>query len=171
VIVTIVIFSLVLLILLFILVSNFISSYFGAPYTKSQKEIIQKALKTAKLKSSDVLYDLGCGNGEVLLIAEKFGVKVIGFEISPFYFLWAKWRTYSHKNVEVRFRNIDRVDLSKADVIYCYLMPAALKKLAGKFIKELKNGARLISIDFQVQNMRLTEKLKVRNHTIYIYGS
>ena len=168
---TIVIFSLVILILLFVLVSNFISSYFGAPYSKSQKEIIQKALKSAKLQLNEVFYDLGCGNGEVLLVAEKFGAKSIGYEISPFYYLLAKWRTYGHKNVEVRFRNIDRVDLSKADIIYCYLMPAALKKFGDKFQKELKKSARIISLDFQIKNMRLTEKLKVKNHTIYFYRS
>ncbi len=168
---TIVIFLLVISILLFVLVSNFISSYFGAPYSKSDEGIISQALKKAKLKTGEVLYDLGSGNGEVLLVAEKLGVKALGYEISPFYFLWAKCRTYRHKNIEVRFQNIERLNLSKVDVIYCYLMPSILKKLATKFQKELKKTARLISIDFQIKNMYLTDKLKVQNHTIYIYRS
>jgi len=50
-------------------------------------------------------------------------------------------------------------------------MPSILKKLATKFQKELKKTARLISIDFQIKNMYLTDKLKVQNHTIYIYRS
>jgi len=168
---TIIIFLLVISILLFVLVSNFISSYFGAPYSKSDKGIISKALKRAKLKPGEVFYDLGSGNGEVLLIAEKFGVKAIGFEISPFYYLWAKWRTYGHKNVKVRFKNLQRADISKADVVYCYLMPSILRRLVAKFQKELKKTARLISMDFPIKNMHLADKLKVPNHTIYIYSS
>jgi len=171
VIIAIIIVSVILLILLFILVSNFLSSYFGSPYLKSKREIIQKVLKTTKLKPGEILYDLGCGKGDVLIEVEKIGAKAIGYEISPFYYLWAKGRTHRHKNIEVRFQNIERLDLSKADVIYCYLMPSILRRLATKFQKELKKTTRLISIDFQIKNMHLADKLKVQNHTIYIYRS
>jgi len=186
---TIVIFQLVILILLlFILVSNFTSSYFGSPYLKSRKEIIQKALKTAKLKPGEILYDLGCGNGDVLIEAENIGAKAIGYEISPFYYLWAKMRIFIWRKMytssrwsgksgtvngrmKIIFQNMVNVNLSKADVVYCYLMPSTLEKLTSKFQKELKKTARLISIDFQIKNMHLIDKLKVQNHTIYLYRS
>ncbi len=166
----IVISGIVLLILLFILISNFISSHCGSPYLKSKKEIIKKSLELSGLKKGERFYDLGSGNGDVLIAAAKMGVKAIGTEISPYYYIYSKFRTWGKRNILIFYADIGRIDLSRADIIYCYLMPVMLKKLAPKFKKELKKSARVISIDFQIPDFSLVNKVRYRHQTIYIYS-
>ena len=158
----------ILLILLFILVSNFWASYVGSPYLKSKKEIIRVALKTAKLKPGEVFYDLGCGNGDVLLAAQKLGAKAVGVEISPFYYFFALARTRG-KNIEIKFQNIKDVEIYNADIVYCYLMPCLLENLAEKF-KKIKKTTRVISVDFPIKELNAVCKEKFKDHIIYIYS-
>lgn len=185
-----VILFLISLILLLWQISNLISVFFGSPYVKADRAIIIKSLKIAKLKHGEIFYELGCGNGDVLIEAARLGAKSVGFEISPYYYLWAKLRIFlfktfnkqCHSNrssvksgIEIRHRNILNVDLSEADVVYCYLLPKFLDKLSTKFRRELKPGARLISIGFPLKYSTFpagagkVEKCKIQNHNIYIY--
>lgn len=166
-----IILILMVLVLLLWQVSNFISIFFGSPHVKTRKSIINSALKLADLKKRETFYELGSGSGDVLISAAKFNVHTIGFEISPFYYLYSKLRMLRYKNIDIKFKNILDVDLSYADVIYCYLLPKLLKKLAPKFKHELKKNARIISIGFQIDSLKLFKKIRTNNHTIYIYKS
>lgn len=170
--------------------SNLISAIFGSPCVMANKKIIRQALKLAGLKKDEIFYDLGFGNGAVLIEAAKMGAKARGCEISPFYYWYAKIRTFfwgrtipriyssiksgllsqKHKReIILKYANIYNVDLSKADVVYCYLMPRTLEKLARKFKKELKPGSRLISVGFPINNRKPAVKKKFQNHSLYIY--
>lgn len=160
---------LISLILLLWQASNLISVFFGAPHVKTKESIISSALKLVDLKKDEIFYELGSGSGDVLISAAKFNVNAIGFEISPHYYLYSKFRTLRYKNIDIKFKNILDVDLSKADVIYCYLLPNLLKKLAPKFKKELKKSCRVISIGFPIDSLKLIKKIRINNHTIFIY--
>lgn len=149
----------------------------------ANRQVIIKSLKLAKIKKGEIFYDLGCGNGEVLIEAAKLGAKAVGFEISPYYYLWARVRIAFFKTlilytkprssgkmyIEIKFRNIFDVGLSKADVIYCYLLPKFLEKLSAKFQKELETGNRLISMGFPIKGMSKYQKFKINNRLIYLY--
>lgn len=183
---------LILLILLALFVvtwqtSNLVSVFFGCPYVSAGKEVIAKALQLAKIKKGDIFYDLGCGKGEVLVLAAGLGAKATGFEISPYYYLWSKSRAFFRRiwlksvnkirssgksgQILVRFKNIKSVDFSRADIVYCYLLPEFLEKLSPKLRSELKKGARVISISFQITGLKLVRKAKVKDKTIYIYSA
>lgn len=151
-------------------ISNIISVIFGCLYVGTGNRIIKKALKLAQLKKGEVFYDLGCGKADSLVIANSFGAKATGFEISPYYYIWSKIRALPHLNIAVKYRNLKNVDLGKADVVYCYLLPEFLEKLSPKFKYELKKSARLISISFKVPGLRLLKKETFKNKTIYIYS-
>ena len=157
------------LVLLLWQVSNFVSVFFGAPHVKTKVSIINKALKLVDLKKGETFYELGSGSGDALISASKYNIKVIGFEISPYYYLYSKLRTLRYKNIDVNFKNILDADLSCADIIYCYLLPKLLKKLTPKLKKELKYTARIISIGFPIKSLKLVKKIMFDNHTIYIY--
>lgn len=163
------ILAIIAIVILLWQISNLVSVFFGSPYVTVHKEVIVKALENATIKKDDIFYDLGCGKGDVLILAEKFGVKVFGFEISPFYYLWAKLRTLKQPNIQIKYQNINNASLKKADVVYCYLLPKFLEKLSTKFQKELKSGARLISISFPIRGLKEKIKLKYQKYTIYIY--
>lgn len=149
--------------------SNLISVFYGSPYVMMDKIVIREALKLANLKKGEIFYDLGCGNGDVLIEAAKMGAKATGFEISPYYYIYAKLKTQAFKNIKVKYRDINKVDFSKADVIYCYLLPEFLKKLASKFRKEMKKSSRLISVGFPIPMLKNEIVSSIDKHKIFIY--
>lgn len=158
------------LVILFWQISNLVSVFFGSPYVKARRDIAKKTLELVGLKKGEVFYELGCGTGEVLIEAAKMGAKAVGFEISPFYFLIAKLRTWKYPNIKIRFQDIRRVDLQKADVVYVYLLPEFLEKLSPKFKKELKKSSRLVSIGFPVPDLNNCRTFRIDNRKIFIYS-
>ncbi|HKC14457.1 MAG TPA: SAM-dependent methyltransferase [Patescibacteria group bacterium] len=124
-----------------------------APWWRTSDEKIRKAFKLADLRDSDVVYDLGSGDGRSVIIAAKeFGARGIGVEIDPLRFylskLFAKFNGVSHKTKFIKKSFFD-VDISDATVIFVYLVPKTLEKLKPKFLKELKRGTRIISINYE----------------------
>ena len=168
-IVLLVILAIISFVLLFWQASNIVSVIFGSPYVIADKKLISRALKLAGLKKGEFFYDLGCGNGEVLIEAAKIGAQATGFEIAPFFYWWARLRTARYSNIKINYQNIFKADLTKADVIYCYLWPKMLEKLAPKFKGELKTGSRLISVGFPIENLDQEEQFRINRHKIYIY--
>lgn len=168
----IIIFIVLLIIALIILlwqVSNIISVLSGSPYVMADKKVVRESLKAAGLKKGDIFYDLGCGRGDVLMEAEKMGAKAIGYEISPYYYILAKIRTLNKPNIKIKYQNINNVNLSKANVVYCYLLPKFLKKLSLKFLRELKLGCRIVSIGFPINQLKNSKKIRINCHNIYLY--
>ncbi|HZQ30036.1 MAG TPA: class I SAM-dependent methyltransferase [Patescibacteria group bacterium] len=142
-----------------------------APWWRTSDENIIKALKLAGVKSSDVVYDLGSGDGRTLIIAaKKFGARGVGVEIDPlrFYFskLLVKFNGLS-KRVELRKENFLNSNISDATVVFVYLVPNALKKLKPKFLKNLEGGTRIVSIKYE---MELPKTKIIRgDRNIYLY--
>jgi len=96
--------------------------------------------------------DLGCGDGRIVFRAEKeFGAIAEGYEISVFVWLLAQSnRILKRAKSKIYRRNFFTADLSKADVVFCYLLPEVMQELVPKFQKELKKGARIISASFSL---------------------
>lgn len=137
--------------------------------------MVSKMIEAADLKAKDVVYDLGCGDGRLLIAAEKQAkVRATGFEIAPLVYLLAiakKWLTRS--SFSIKFKNLYTANLKKADVIFCYLFPHAMEKLAIKIRKECRKGTRIICHTFHLPSFKPTKIIK-RNRklnlpTIYMY--
>ena len=172
-----IILSIVVLVIFLWQISNLISVFFGSLYVKTQRDVIQKALKSAEVKKGDVFYDLGCGNGDVLIEAAKIGAKTVGFEISPYYYILSKLRTLFFRGlyyftcssmiegIDVRFKNILDVDLGNADVVYVYLLPKLLSQID---FSKVKKDARIISIGFAIKGIK-GKKYRIFGHNIFIY--
>jgi ribosomal protein L11 methylase PrmA len=116
------------------------------PFLPSKKQVILKALKLANLKENECLFDLGCGWGNVLFVAQKyFGAKVVGFEISPVLFLLAKLNLLLNRvKGKIYWQDFFKADLKEADVIFLYLTPPILKKLEEKLKKELMGSKKRV---------------------------
>ena len=130
--------------------------FFGPPSVPTRHERIRKALQLAELKPGEVLYDLGAGDGRVLTIAAKeFGAQAVGIEIGPVQcaISWgqALWNGVSSK-VRIGAGNFYHANLSKADVVFAYLTSDQAGQLQEKLIKELKSGARVVTISFNLPN-------------------
>lgn len=133
---------------------------FGAPYLPSVKTQSNIALDLLEIKNGDVFYELGCGDGRVLLMAEQRGAKAIGYELNPIIFLFAKIRTFKKRqNITVIFGNFWSADLTNADKVYVFLLDKFMDRLDKKLESELKSGSLLASFAFKMHSKKhLKEK-------------
>ncbi len=129
-----------------------IPPFFGPPSVPTRHERIRKALRLAKLQPGENLYDLGAGDGRVLVIAAReFNANAVGIEIGPVQCAvsWgnAFWNRVNSK-VIIEARNFYQADLSRADVVFAYLTSDQAVRLQEKLRRELKSGARVVTISF-----------------------
>lgn len=142
-----------------------------APWWRTSKKIARAMCKSAKVTKKDTVYDLGSGEGTALLIAAKeFKATGVGVEIDPLRFLFSKLifkiNGLSNKVTVIR-GNLFNQDISKASVVFVYLVPKTLEKLLPKFKKELKKGTRIISYRYEM-NLPLKDYDKKNQIRLYI---
>lgn len=148
-----------------------------APYVPSPQEIIDRMLEVAHARQGDMVIDLGCGDGRILITAvQKFQTKAVGIEIDPKIAGQA-----SDMIVRLGLQNKARVvradvfdaDLSQADVVTMYLTTSFNEKLRPKFEKSLRPGTRVVSHDYGIRGWNPVEVEEVfvhgRRHRIFLY--
>jgi hypothetical protein len=126
-------------------------------YVPTPQNVVDKMLEVAKVTKADVLYDLGCGDGRIVVTAaKKFGVKAFGFDVDPQRIKESK-ENAKKAGVEdlVTFekRDICTVDLSPATVVTLYLVPELNVRLVPQ-LEKLKVGARIVSHDFDMEGVK-----------------
>ena len=127
--------------------SAHISRFLPTPH-----EVVNRMLELAEIKQGDVLYDLGSGDGRIVVAAaKKFGIRAVGFEIDPGLVKDSRQfikQAGLEELVEIREQDIRTVDFSPASVVTMYLYPAANLRLGPVLMRELKPGSRVLSHDF-----------------------
>lgn len=167
--------TLILIFTLLIASTAFVSLFLRVPYVPTKKRVMLEIIKHAKLKEGQTFLDLGCGDGRMLIEAEKTTkVNAIGYEIAPIVYLLAVARkTLNRSKVKIKFKNFFNENLGKADVIFCYLMPAELEKLAKKIKKECKKGTKIISNTFHIKGLKPVKVIPKNEEkkipTLYFY--
>ena len=147
-----IIISLVFFIIIFgiALLWILVPAFYGLPSVPTRPERIRKALKLVNLQPDEVLYDLGAGDGRVLLIAAReFGAKAIGIEVGPVQCALMWLRIVSSglaDRIKIRWGNFFKTDLKDADVVYVYATSQDVLKLAPFLQQQMKVGARVVSI-------------------------
>ena len=125
-----------------------------APFDPAPQEIIGRMLVLADVKEGDVIYDLGCGDGRMLIAAaKKYGVKAVGFEIDPGLVKLARENVRAQgveKLVEIRQQDFMTADLSPATVVTLYLSHDGNLALRPALMNQLKPGARIVSYGFDM---------------------
>lgn len=127
-----------------------VPAFYGLPSRPTNPDRVRKALKLVDLQPNETLYDLGAGDGRVLLIAAKeFDAKAIGIEIGPIQcaLIWLRITASGFGDkIKIQWGNFFKTDLSKADVVYVYATSTEVAKLAPYLEKQMKPGSRVISI-------------------------
>lgn len=133
--------------------------FVGAPYLPTHKKQTVDLLNYLKTRKGQTFYELGCGDGRVLILAGKKDLKVVGYEINPVLYFIAKIRTLKYENIEVKFGNFWQVDLSEADYVYVFLLDRFMERLDAKLSKELSAGSFLLSYSFKLPMKKLDKEL------------
>jgi hypothetical protein len=125
-----------------------------APFDPTPQEVVERMLALARVKKSDVLYDLGSGDGRVVITAaKKYGAKAVGFEIDPGLVKLARENAHKQgveKLVEFRQQDFMTADLSPASVVTLYLSYDGNLALRPRLVNQLKSGARVVSYTFDM---------------------
>ncbi len=125
-----------------------------APFVPTPTEVIERMLAMADVSAEDTVYDLGCGDGRIVVTAAKrFGARAVGVDIDPRRIAEAKANARRHGiQYLVRFVQQDAktVDVSEATVVTLYLTLLGNLKLAQKLRAQLRPGARIVSRDFEI---------------------
>jgi len=146
----------------------------GAMFHPTARIRLKTALDYVPMAKGDLLVDIGCGDGRVLLAAaRRYGACAIGYEINPLAYILARMRTWGKKEIQVKYANFWREHLGRADVVFCYLFPDVMGKLAEKFSRELRPGTRIISCNFPLPHWQAVKVLyppsSLYGDPIYIY--
>ena len=149
-------------IFLALLISISWTSYKGSPWIPSSFKMAQKMLNLADIQPDEMVYDLGCGDGRIAVIAaRKYQARVVGIELNPLLWLWCQLVITIlglRSRVKIVLGNFYKQDLSDADVVVCYLLPNTNKKLEYKLMRELCSGTRVVSNTFLFYQTRLEKK-------------
>ncbi len=125
-----------------------------APSVSTPMEVVERMLSLAAIQSYDVVYDLGSGDGRIVITAaKKYGVHAVGFEIDPRLIRESRNNVLKagvQDLVEIRQENILQADLSAATVVTLYLFPKANRLLRPRLLSQLKPGARVVSNYFDM---------------------
>jgi predicted RNA methylase len=145
----------------------------GAPWIPSRMKKVREMLSLAEIKPGEIVYDLGCGDGRIIIRAvRKYQAKAVGIEINFVLYLWCQFLISVlrlRKMVKLIYGNFFKEDLSNADIVICYLLQNTNDKLENKLICELKSSARVISNSFLFHNLRLINENSEKG--IYVYKS
>ncbi len=147
--------------------------YVGSPY-----DVVSQMLHLAGVKKDDLVVDLGCGDARMLVLAaQKYGTKGIGYEIDPV--MVRESRNNAERNnvsdlVKIVQADIFTVDISKADVLPIYLLPEMNLRLVPQF-ETLKPGSRLVFHNYDLAGYIPDKKLEIisnednTKHTLWLY--
>jgi len=147
--------------------------YVGTPY-----DVVSRMLKMAQIKKSDLVYDLGCGDGRILVLAaQKYGCRGVGYDIDPVRVRESREnvaRNKVDKLVKIVQADIFTLDLRKADVIPLYLLPEMNRRLLPQ-LDTLKPGSRVVCHNYDLEEIIADEVVTMisnednSSHTLSLY--
>ena len=142
------------------------------PYVPSPQLVVEKMIDLAGVKPGDVVYDLGSGDGRIVVAAAKRGARAVGFEIDDD--LVGESRANIKKAgveglAEIRNQDILTVDFSDATVVTMYLLPDVNLRLKPQLLGQLKPGSRIVSHAFSMGAWQPDKVEKVEGRTIYLW--
>jgi len=148
-----------------------------APAYPTPQTVVERMLALADVKPGEMVYDLGCGDGRIVITAaEKFSAKAVGVEIRRDIYEATLARVASlglADRVRIVHGDALKTDLTPADVVTLYLLTSSNERLRPVLEAQLRPGARVVSHDFEIRGWKPTQTDKMfvegRPHMIYVY--
>ena len=143
------------------------------PFVTTPPDVVHAMLKLAAVDRNDVVFELGCGDGRIVIAAARdFGAHGVGVEISPVHIAAARAnakRAGVSGRVEFREQDLFDADLSSATVVTLYLLPDLNLRLRPKLLHELKPGARVVSNSFHMGDWKPDKSIEVHGAKVYCW--
>jgi hypothetical protein len=143
------------------------------PYVPTPPEVVEQMLQVANVTGDDVLYDLGSGDGRIVITAaQKFGTRGVGVDLDPQRVQEANQNAKEAgvgDRVEFRQQDLFETDFSNATVVTLYLLPEVNLKLRPKLLAELKPGTRIVSHQFDMGDWKPERVVEVGGRTVYYW--
>ena len=148
-----------------------------APYIPSPEVVVDKMLEAAQVKANEIVYDLGSGDGRIVIeAAQKYHARAVGVELRGDLCKSTRARIQAlglSDRITLIQGNLLKVDLRPADVVTLYLLTSSNERLRPNLEKYLKPGARVVSNDFEILGWKPAEVLQIDAggvlHNIYVY--
>ncbi|MFC1694192.1 SAM-dependent methyltransferase [Candidatus Latescibacterota bacterium] len=150
---------------------------YDVPYVPTKHEVVAEMLRIADVRENDMLYDLGCGDGRIVITAaEKIGTRGVGIDINPQRISESRENAEKAKVTEkVRFieQNLFEADFSEATVVALYLLSEVNLRLRPRLLRYLKPGTRVVSHNYHMGDWEPDQTTEVNmewnNHTVYFW--
>lgn len=144
------------------------------PYVPSPNDVVEAMLKLAGVSSKDTVIDLGCGDGRIVVMAaEKFGARGIGYDLNPERIKEANENAEkAHVKEKVKFveKNLFEADIREASVVTLYLLPGVNEKLKPRLLAELKPGTRVVSHSFEMgEDWKPQKTIEVNSRRVHLW--
>lgn len=148
------------------------------PYVPTPQDIVEKMLELAKVTPDDVVYDLGSGDGRIVITAaQKYGAHAVGVEINPDLYRESSGRIKElglDDRAQILCEDMFDVSVHRATVVTMYLLTSSNEKLRPKLDRELRPGTRIVCHDFHVPGWDAEKIVEVTSknglpHKLYLY--
>jgi len=147
--------------------------YGDVPYVPTPQSVVEAMLELAEVGPNDVVYDLGSGDGRIVITAaKKYGCRAVGIEINPRRVQEA-WEKAEEAGVADRVKFIQgdmfKADIHEATVVTLYLLSSVNERLKPKLLEELKPGTRVVSHRFTMPDWKPVKQTKADGRPIYLW--
>ncbi|HXV27147.1 MAG TPA: class I SAM-dependent methyltransferase [Candidatus Paceibacterota bacterium] len=149
----------------------------GAPYVPTFKGTLRKIIPFAGIRTDDVVYELGCGDGRFSVAAVRAGAaRAVGYDVAGLMVFLSRVRSwFADTQDRTRFLtgDIRKLDLGEATLVYLYLLPEITETLASGALRSLKPGARILASSFAINTekhpFRLLKQERFGSFKVYLY--
>lgn len=161
-----------MILLVAVFISAVAANRSASPFWPTPEAVVRIALREAGVKKDDTVYDLGAGAGSVVLVADRdFEADAHGFEISLLFYLIAIVRIrLAGLKARMHFKSFFDADLAQADIIFCFLLGTAIKKLWPVIKQRARPGTKIISYRFRFHDLEPIKIIPIdHQRNVYIY--
>ena len=144
--------------------------FIGAIFLPTPQDVVEKMLSIADVVEGDVVYDLGSGDGRIIIGAAERGARGVGVEVDPIRVLWSRLkarRSPAHDRIRVIWGDFFKNSVAEATVVTVYQGESINNRLRDKFEAELRPGSRVVSFSFKFEGWEPAAKHP--DADIYLY--
>lgn len=163
---------LITVLLILLVISNLLTTFFGAPFLPTKNKDLDEILEVANLKAGQIFFELGSGDGRVVMRAvKKYQVQGVGVELNPLWFLYSiiVSKICGVKDISFKRKNFFDISFSNADVLFIFILPSIFEDLSEKIKKECKKGTLIICHGFEMKQLKKNQFKKINRDLFPTY--